>query len=108
MGTASSIHSSQTKENSSNKNSLRKSIKGEFEKEFGKKIDNDEQINDKSSEGEKPIMLNPAIFRAKRLFMKPIAKQRPKNESLVVKKQVCLLLYHVFLKYHSKYFKWLV
>lgn len=87
MGTASSIHSSQTKENSSNKNYLRKSIKGEFEKEFGKKFDNDEQINDKSSEGEKPIMLNPAIFRAKRLFMKPITKQRPKNESLVVKKQ---------------------
>lgn len=65
-------------------------IRNEMKREFGTVKDGPEKdhnfTNVSVKKGEKTD-LNPAIFKARRLFMKPVIKSRPKTETLVIKRQ---------------------
>ena len=93
MGTASSFP---TKENAEEQKQTHRSLKGEFEKEFGKTFHEDDISAENDPQSSKSqAVINPAVFRAKRLFMKTISEQKMKETNYVVKKQVCIFNFSV-------------
>lgn len=83
--------------NDDERSNLRKSetVRDQLQKEFHEytKEEDDEkevdmEIEKKSNEGkEKQITINPSLFRAKSIFMKPIKGKKPITKRLIVKKQ---------------------
>jgi len=94
MGGAASVQSNQPSyEELKQVKSPRASIKNQFEREFGKRTSED-RSNERSisvskieESSKNEFNINPALFRAKKLFMKPILEKRPAVKNLVIRKQ---------------------
>lgn len=97
MGTGSSIEADGKRQNTTRK-STKKDIREQMLKEFGEvgheELENNnnvganESADTNNNNNNQQILVNPTLFKAKRLFMKPIMNSRPKENKLVIKKQV--------------------
>ena len=108
MGSGSSLQSGKSLTTNDNQSkSVRSQVKDEL-KEIGKNNNNitatdggDLTISQKNISsgasfrlvnGKKTMVVNPSIFKARRLFMNPVAKKKPAEQKLVIKKQVKIFL----------------
>ena len=109
MGSGSSLQSgkSPTKESNNHSNSVRSQVQDELI-EAEKNEKNNQEINEESNNnnelhkniasgaswrlvnGKKTMVINPSVFKARRLFMNPVNKNKPAEKKLVIKKQVCI------------------
>jgi len=88
MGSGSSLHSDHG--SSSGKGKTNNGIRKQMKKEFGadEQQHNEEEVQNNENVVKNDTSINPAIFKARKLFMKPIIKGRPLQQQVVIKKQV--------------------
>ena len=97
MGTGSSLQSNQesvSPEKGQTNNGIHKQMKKEFGT-YGKQNDanGDEKEQTNETNIKNNLSINPAIFKARKLFMKPITNKRPLQQQLVIKKQVSFITF---------------
>lgn len=124
MGSGSSLQSgkSPAKNNDTHSKSVRSQFQDELE-EADNSENNNQEIDGEISNnelqknvpsgasfrlvnGKKTMVINPSVFKARRLFMNPVNKNKPAEKKLVIKKQVrrCFIQFVVLLIYLTYFF----